>query len=125
MEEIVEVNQSLVKLEGQPHAVVHPATLDYLVSTVQYRYNDKPFDEAVILKAAFLVDTIANKGHVFGDGNKRTAMAVLIAFLGINVKSLHTKSPLEIPEFILEVAKGNVSLNKIARWIKERIKTDS
>ena len=123
LEEIVEMNYEATLEEGNPHAVIQPANLIFAVDGLKGKYNHKPFEESVILKAAFLLDALANKGHVFADGNKRTALSTTLLFLQYNGFEVDTSNRPEIIAFILPVARGEKSLSAIARWIAKRVKS--
>ena len=71
------------------------------------------------------LDMLANKGHVFAEGNKRTAITSTIAFLELNDYVIDTENQDEVVEFILEVAKGNSSLRNTKKWLEQRIKKRS
>lgn len=75
-----------------------------------------------MLKAAFLLDYLANKGHVFIEGNKRTAETATIAFLGLNSLIFMERDQTELSQFILSVARAEKSLKTIGKWLKQRIK---
>jgi death-on-curing protein len=121
--DIIAINRKATKESGDPFVILHAGTLDYLLSAVRYKYNDKPFEEAVLLKAAHLLDLLANKGHVFIEGNKRTAISVTVSFLKENGLGLDTADQKALADFVLAVAQGNKTLGDSYRWLKERVKT--
>jgi death-on-curing protein len=56
------------------------------------------------------------KNHAFVDGNKRTALASMIVFLGLNLVDLD--APQEAAAaIVLSVAAGEISEDVLARWI--------
>ena len=123
VEEITETNREAALEERNPHAVIQPANLRFAVDGLKDKYNDKPFEQAVILKAAFLLDALANKGHAFADANKRTALSTTLSFLQYNGFEMDTSNRPEIIAFILPVARGEKSLTAIAKWITKRVIT--
>lgn len=120
--DITEINRKATLRAGNPFVVSNPASLSHLVSAVRYKYRDKPDDEAVWLKAAFLLEFLAGRGHVFVDGNKRTAITATAAFLSRNGLFLDAQNE-EVPRFVLSVACGGRTLSEIVRWLQERVKT--
>lgn len=120
---LVSANQFVVSLSGDPFAVLNEANLEYLLSAMPYKYGDKPEKEQVILKAAFMLDFIANKAHMFAEGNKRTSISATMLFLAINEVELRPLEPGELVTFVLSVASAKESISGIARWLSQRIKT--
>lgn len=118
---IVRTNQEAVAINDNPHGVLNSANLDYLLEGIRNKHNFHP--EPVIAKAAFMLDYIANKGHIFIEGNKRTATAATITFLRLNGYRWIETEPADLVPYVLEVAQGTVSLNQIQKWLKERIKS--
>lgn len=60
------------------------------------------------------------RNHPFIDGNKRTALASMIVFLGLNGMDLD--APQEaVTAIILSMAAGEVSEDLLARWLKDHV----
>lgn len=60
------------------------------------------------------------RNHPFIDGNKRTALASMIVFLGMN--GLDLDAPQEaVTAIILSMAAGEVSEELLARWLKDHV----
>jgi death-on-curing protein len=70
-------------------------------------------------RAAFLVRGIG-QDHPFADGNKRTAYAVVDAFLRRNRHAL-AATPEEGMAFMLEVARGERDVEDVAEWLRSRL----
>lgn len=58
------------------------------------------------------------KNHAFVDGNKRTAFASIIVFLGLNGIDFDVP-PEQATAMILSLAAGEVSEDSLARWIRD------
>ena len=59
------------------------------------------------------------RGHVFNDGNKRTAFVVLVAFLERNGHEF-TATNAEVVSIMLALAGGDLSEAELASWIERR-----
>jgi death-on-curing protein len=60
------------------------------------------------------------KNHPFIDGNKRTALAAMIVFLGLN--GLDLDAPQEAATaMILSLAAGEVTEDLLARWLSDHV----
>lgn len=68
-------------------------------------------------KAAALLHSLAYH-HLFADGNKRTAARATAVFLQMNGITVRW-SPAEMQTFVLEVAKGMVSVEQISAWLQD------
>lgn len=123
--DITEINREATLRAGNPFVVLNPASLSHLVSAVRYKYRDKPESEVIWLKAAFLMDFLAGKGHIFADGNKRTAVTATETFLGRNGIEIDTSDQQALLRLALSVAEGKETLGSIARWLKVRVKTQA
>lgn len=121
--ELVEINRQVTKISHDPHGILNEANLEHLIDSIQFKYEKEP--EAAVLKAAFLLDYLANKGHIFVEGNKRTAETATIAFLNLNSLVFEERDQKELIAFVLRVARNEVSLTASAKWLKERIKAAS
>ncbi|MDQ2953925.1 MAG: type II toxin-antitoxin system death-on-curing family toxin [Pseudomonadota bacterium] len=60
------------------------------------------------------------RNHPFVDGNKRTAFASLMVFLGLNGIDFDVP-PEQATAFILGLAAGEVSEESFARWISDNL----
>ncbi len=119
---LISTNRRVTQLNGDPFGVQNESNLDHLIAAVEYKYDKKPLQEALILKAAFMLDFIANKGHIFIEGNKRTAISSTLLFLALNEVVLEDLNEKELETFVLSVASGKQSLSSVASWLRQRIK---
>jgi len=122
-EQIIEANRRAVSLSGDPFGILNSATLDHIASAVRYKYSRNPPEEALCLKAAFVFVTLAGPGHVFIEGNKRTAVSVLLSFLEANKSGIVPVEREKMADLAMLVACGKVTQSGIYRWLKERVKT--
>ena len=60
------------------------------------------------------------RNHPFIDGNKRTALASMIVFLGLNGLDLDTPRE-EATAMILSLAAGEITEDLLAQWLADRV----
>jgi death-on-curing protein len=72
------------------------------------------------MAAAYLFHLV--RDHPFIDGNKRTGLAALLAFLGLNSYWLDA-DPKELEKFVRSVAAGKISKAEIAVFVQRHIRT--
>ena len=75
--------------------------------------------DMTVLAAAYGFGIARN--HPFIDGNKRTALASIIVFLGLNRLDLDAP-PEQATAMILGMAAGEIAEEALARWIAEHVK---
>ncbi len=121
-DEIIAINKEVVQISGDPHGVISEANLGHAVEAVKFKYNSEP--DKIILKAAFLMQQLANKAHAFIEGNKRTAETATIAFLNINGAHFEERDQQALTDFVLSVARNEQSLTTTAKWLKKRTAFD-
>ena len=119
-DELVRINREVVGISGDPHGVMIESNLFHLLDTVELKYDDRA--DAVLLKAAFMLDYLANKGHVFIEGNKRTAETATILFLRMNGFLFEERDQKNLTAYVLKVARNEESLTSVFKWLKQRIK---
>ncbi len=71
-------------------------------------------------KAAALLHSLAYH-HLFIDGNKRTAVRAVAAFLGLNGYEVTWDFDSQYP-FVLEVAQGKLDIPQIAEWLAGHVR---
>ncbi len=75
--------------------------------------------DLAVLAAAYGFGIARN--HAFVDGNKRTALASMIVFLGLNRIDLDAP-PEQATAIILGLAAGEISEEALAHWISDHIR---
>lgn len=75
-------------------------------------------DSLAVLAAAYAFGIVRN--HPFVDGNKRTAFASIIVFLGLNGIDFDVP-PAEATAVMLELAAGAIDEESLARWISDNL----
>jgi len=104
--DVIEINR-----EFHSGKIVNEGSLDYAIETTKRSKNW--LKSAAVIVRAILAD------HVFEDGNKRTAAAVMMAYLDINNLGYNQD---KVGETVVRMLKDNVTnLKKIERLIKNAI----
>lgn len=127
-EQLRTVNQRMIRATGGLYLageqnVVYPPSLDSLVNFVQTRIALRPQPTAWDL-AAFYLDRLI-RDQVFHDGNKRTALEATRLFLESAGYRLSLTPASDTIEFITGVAKGGVTRDTIAVWLRAHSKRKS
>ena len=105
--DIVEVNKSF-----STGVLVNGSSLDYAVKAVARSKNW--LRAAAVLSRAILVD------HIFEDGNKRTAAAVIMLLMDMQGIAY---DPEEIPKIVLNISRKSItSIPQLERCIKNAIR---
>ncbi len=81
-------------------------------------FGDEQFP-GLVDKAAATMHSIAAH-HIFGDGNKRTAIRATELFLEANGLRVTWEAD-DVREFVLTIAKGNIEVDVVSAWLKERV----
>jgi death-on-curing family protein len=119
------VNQRMIRATGGLYLageqnVVYPPSLESLVSFVQTRIALRP-QPTVWDMAAFYLDRLV-RDQLFHDGNKRTALETTRLFLEGAGYRLSLAPPTEVVEFITGVARGGMTRDGIAVWLRSHSK---
>lgn len=75
--------------------------------------------KTIFEKAAALVHSFI-QNHPFNDGNKRTALGVMVRFLYVNGYVLHGKKE-EIVDFTLKIQHRKFKFEDITSWIEKHV----
>jgi death-on-curing protein len=114
--DVLDFHFEQIELYGGTHGVRDMGLLESAIAMPLSGYGDNylhefPFEMA----AAYLYHIVQN--HPFLDGNKRTALATCLYFLGLN-RVRFDAVPEELADFVLSVAKDNISKDLIADFLK-------
>jgi len=114
-------NERLVALFGGVTSGIRDENLFHAASSrpLNKWHYEEPQPDLFELAAAYAFALC--KGHVFHDGNKRTAHAVAFAFLKIN-GWLHQASDAEIVGTMIGVADGSIKETALAAWFRKTSK---
>jgi death-on-curing protein len=123
--EVIHANRTVTVSYGQPHFVQQEANIDHILDGVE-RYGKGIGDEnsQVIKKAAFLLHHLAHTGHVFADGNKRTAITATLFFLdlnGVDARFGSVEAQDELARVVKETAAGRHTVSYLSKWLKGKV----
>jgi len=113
---VVDIHSEQLALFGGPDGI---RDLGLLESALGRPLNKLVYGEAAdlpALAAAYTFGIVRNRPFV--DGNKRTAFAAMIVFLGLNDVDFIVP-PENATAMILAVAAGDVGEDGLARWIRD------
>jgi len=130
-EDIVKTNRYHLKAAGQRHVGVdnlkERGSLKWVLDAIQSPLFGVDHYPSLVEKAAKLAWTIIG-GHVFWDGNKRTGMSVLHAFLRVNGYRLNTTND-QVVQIALRIAQANTeksyTCEEFVQWVRDKIVIDS
>ena len=114
---VVEIHDYLIDEYGGRKGLLNEGLLKSALEMPKARFNNKPLCRTVFDKAAaYLFHLIQN--HPFVDGNKRTASMITMIFLTANCQKDLSIVDQDYQEMILNVARGEVMKNEIARFFR-------
>ena len=113
-EEIVVFHDKLLSVTPGVTGMPDPGRAEALLYRVLNKYEYEGVTDIWLLAAMHLL--AISRGHIFNDGNKRTALFITLLFLRRNGISLNAN-----PDFVtltVEAAAGCLSLEEIARRLR-------
>ncbi|HYM99632.1 MAG TPA: type II toxin-antitoxin system death-on-curing family toxin, partial [Aestuariivirgaceae bacterium] len=115
---VLTIHELQLRRFGGPAGIRDQGALESALGRAQNRWA---YEQAELpqLAAAYAFGIARN--HPFVDGNKRTALLSVIAFLGLNEFAL-IASEAEAVIMIRGLAAGELDENAIARWIGDNVK---
>lgn len=122
IEQICQVNRRMIQEFGgvfvPPHNLLNRNTLEYVLAAVRYPVAGLGLYLYPTLKerASAIASRIIS-GHVFMDGNKRTAIHVAWMFLRSNGIPLFLD--LTIVDLAVAIAEGEASHDDLLKWLHE------
>ncbi len=117
--EVLEIHDQLIELLGGTPGLRDSGLLESALAQPQATFFGELLHPTLSSQAAAYLFHIANN-HSFVDGNKRTALTVMLTFLEINDRVL-TLSQQELFDLTLKVATGQISKDAIAQTIESNL----
>lgn len=110
-EEIIRIHEKIIEETGGTSGMLNEGLLDLTLDQMKV-------SEDLIQKSIVLIFGII-QNHPFVDGNKRTGLECLDVFLDYNNKNFKIEDINEAEEMVLEIAKNEISKNKVRKWIEK------
>lgn len=93
-------------------------SVDALVGRIQSNLTYQSFSS--IEEVAALYAEVISRGHVFNDGNKRTALLSMLIFLELNGYSIACNED-AVADQIVFLADGKSDLKRFSVWLKGKV----
>ncbi len=118
IEEVIKIHDDILNNSGGLVGI----SLDKSLEAALNRAENYSFYEDVndLFEIASIYCIAIAQGHLFNDGNKRTAFAVMYNFLEINGYELNAKSEV-IVDIMLKIAEKKLTKKELSKWIKESV----
>jgi death on curing protein len=117
---IVLLNRKIIdRYGGLRHHVLNGGALSSALSNIEHGvYGQNPFPnlEDKASKLAFAIAT----GHVFSDGNKKTAVSALDLMLELNGQTL-SASEIDLIETMYKLARHELAFEDFVDWVRPRV----
>jgi death on curing protein len=119
-EDIQDIHDEILSVsEGLP-GTRKGMTPDSLVGRIQSTLMYSSISD--IAGIAALYAEVISKGHVFLDGNKRTAMTCMLTFLDINGYRLDSLGGnISLADKMVDVAESRINRDTMTAWLKPRL----
>jgi death-on-curing protein len=115
---VLDVHAEQLALFGGPEGI---RDLGLLESALARPINKFGYGKRDLAKLAAAYGFGIARNHPFVDGNKRTALASMIVFLGLNRFDLGAP-PEQATAIVLGLAAGEIAEEALAHWIGDHIK---
>ncbi len=112
--EVEHLNERTIAISGGTLGSVNEANLQFVCDKARL------LGKSPTRVAAHYFYWFAFKAHAFTDGNKRTALDSMMAFLDVNGLAIQTNNE-EMVGLALTTAKGEMSVKEVESWIKARL----
>ena len=120
LDEVLAIHQDMVRRYGGASGIRDLGLLESALGNASATFDGVFLHSNVFEMAAAYLYGIC-KNHPFVDGNKRTALACAIAFLGLNRKWLESDSG-DLYDLVIGVAEGRVSKAAVAVFFENHVK---
>lgn len=119
IEFVINIHEILIEKFGGIHGIRDKKALESAISRPFMTFDRQDLYPSPIEKAAALLESVISN-HPFLDGNKRIGYVLMRYFLmenNLDVKATQT----EKYEFVIRIAKGQLSHEQIHSWLSERV----
>ncbi len=121
VQDILRIHDDMIATFGGYTGVMHRGRVEAALETAFQSPipGHDPFP-TIVDKAASLLHSILLY-HPFLDGQKRTGISAAFILLGVNGYIMWSRDPGDEVHFAIHVAKGEMEVDQIAKWIAARI----
>ncbi|MEX1068472.1 MAG: type II toxin-antitoxin system death-on-curing family toxin [Patescibacteria group bacterium] len=116
-ENILQIHFEVIEAIGGAHGLRDLGLLESAAERPRATFGGKSLYPNLFLKGAALVHSLL-LNHPFTDGNKRTAVLVLMEFFLLNGKEISATQK-EVVDFALWIENQKPEIEEIAAWIKK------
>jgi death on curing protein len=118
LEEVVKIHDEILKNSGGLAGICLDKSLESALKRAETYSFYEEVDDLFEIAAIYCISVA--QGHLFNDGNKRTAFSILYNFLELNGYELEASSA-DIVDIMLKIAEKKITKNNIVKWIKKNI----
>ncbi len=118
LEQVLALHQLLIQRFGGAAGLRDRGALEAAVARPRMTFGGEDLYPDVQAKAAAILQSLV-MGHPFVDGNKRTGAAAAELFTNLNDMDLTAEDD-ELVDVTLAAARGEVSAEAIAIWLRQR-----
>jgi len=117
LEEVLVIHQQMLRIGGGKDGLLSFSMLHSAIERPRSKFAGRYLYKTIWLKVGALLQSLV-KNHAFNDGNKRTAYYSTKRLLFKNGYVLNPKRE-NVLDFMVRVDVDNLSVKKIATWLKE------
>ena len=115
--EILLIHDSILEDHAGLKGSRRDLSVDALVGRIHSNLTYQASEFTTIESVAALYAEVIAKGHVFNDGNKRTALLCMVTFLELNDLTFDVDEE-KLADKMVEVAEGLITHKSLAQWLK-------
>ena len=120
LEQVLVVHEDQIDRYGGSHGIRDLALLESALFRPQTTFAEEELYPTIFNKAAALLHSLI-LNHAFIDGNKRTATASMLVFLGLNGWEFKVTQQ-DLVETVLGIEAKKWSIEKISAWLENNSK---
>lgn len=118
IEEVIKIHDDILNSSGGLAGLSLHKSLEAALNRAEnYSFYEDVND---LFEIASIYCIAIAQGHLFNDGNKRTAFSVMYNFLEINGYELEAKSEV-IVDIMLKVAEKKLTKIELSKWIQKNV----
>ena len=118
LNEVIKIHDDILNTSGGLEGVSLNKSLESALNRAETHSFYEDITDIFEIAAIYCI-SIA-QGHLFNDGNKRTAFSILYNFLEINGYELEANSD-DIVNIMLKIAEKKITKDELVSWIKGNV----